>query len=674
MIKLPQNNSWSQPNSSYKMGSLWYTKNINLDEEGIIKLSPRMCNIFDDSANTTNTSDEDFAVPVAYGRYSEGSFYIGTTDEPFDLSLTNTSKTIAEDGSSNNPNMTVVSHACWWQNRWYASTDTAVNYNTSGTWTANAITGLTSGKRHYMTVFKNKKSLAVSDSNTVKLYDTSHSNTVTLTIPDDFEVTGLAYNNYRVGVITRLGSNSSGQNSDSYFFTWDGANTEAGTGISIGAGRALGIYPYKSSFVVLTSEGQLLYFNGGGFDELAHFPFYESRQRFTSFLTFNTYGDNIVVDGDLIYINIGFDFDDINKKGEEYLVNNPSGIWCYDPKVGLYHRYSLSNSRMYLHNITQANVNTTTNIFTTSNTVPVTGNPIILVSTGEVGGLTRRNVYYIIKVTSTTFKIAETYQDALDGNPIDITSASANNYFTVFDVIDYGISYFTSAGAVGLWGINRDTYTDILAGGTILNTANSSQATLSSANSYIPSRGYFVTPKLFLNSQSELIQSIVIKHRPLDDLDSIIVKIKTKDYLNVPSSTPDIGSNIATWTSATTFTTNADLSEVDALLDSNVELELELISGVGAGQMIKVTGISESSGTYTVTIEEDVVGYSSGLKSYFVIDNWKVCATIDSSNQTEGLAEIPVADNGKAPQFKIELRGIGTAIEDIQIINKPHKP
>jgi len=42
MIRLPAdtNEKWFQPNNSDKFGSLWYTKNINLDEEGYIKLSP----------------------------------------------------------------------------------------------------------------------------------------------------------------------------------------------------------------------------------------------------------------------------------------------------------------------------------------------------------------------------------------------------------------------------------------------------------------------------------------------------------------------------------------------------------------------------------------------------------------------------------------------------------
>ena len=675
MIKLPQNNQWTQPNTSYKMGSLWYTKNIDLSEAGIIKMSPRMVNIFDDSADTTNIADTDFSTPVAFGRYEEGTFRIATRDEPFDLAMSGTSKTIAEDTSSNNPNLVNTSHGCWWQNRWYASTDTAVSYNSSGTWTANAITGLTSGKRHYMAVFKNKKSLAVSDGNTVKLYDTSHSNTITLTIPSDYEIIGLAYNNYRLGIITRLGDDTSGQNAESFFFVWDGATTEASTGISIGSYSALGVTAYKSSFALVSSEGQLLYFNGGGFDELASFPFYSQTVRIEDFANFQAYGDIMLVDGDNIYLNVSFDFDSAGVKGESYIQNNPAGIWCYDPKVGLYHKWSLSNSKAYFHSIAQADINTTTNIITTSQPIPATGNPVILTNTSSIGGVTSRKQYYIIKLSSTTFALAETKALAEVGVKVDITSADTTNYFWLYDIIDYGVSYSSTTGAVGLWGGTRATYTDVIAGANIYHTDNTSQHTLCTAVPFIGGVSYFVTPKLFTNSATEGIESVFFKHRPLKQGDSIIVKVKNRDYLGIPVSTPTSDSRIATWTGANAFSTSADLSEAKTRFDAGDNFELEITSGVGAGQLVTITDISGSAGAYTVTVADTVVGASNGLKSNFVIDNWTVCSTVDADTQSiDGVFEVAVGVNSRAPQLKIELRGVGTAIEDMFINNKTHKP
>lgn len=668
MIRLPLNNQWTQLNSSYKAGALWATKNINLDEEGIMKLSPRMVNIFDDSETTSNVGSANFDIPVAFGRSSQGTFYMGTTDEPFDVSVSTTTKSISEDTSSNNPNMSFDSHACWWQNRWYASTSTIVSYNTAGTWTASAITGLTSGVRHWLTVFKNRKSLCVSNGNVVKQYDTSHSNTVDLTIPSDFEIIGMAYNNYRLGIITRQGSESSGQNSNAFFFVWDGSTTEASVGLDIGSTQAIAVAPYKSSFVILTIEGQLLYFNGGGFDELARFPFYVSESRVENFLALGSYGDIIISDGDVLYINIGFDLSDVGVKQEEYLANNPMGIWCYDPKAGLYHRYSPSISRHYQKTITEANIDLTTNILTTSGTIPATGNPIILTSQ-TVGGLTNGKVYFIIKLSSTTFAIAETKELAEAGVKIDLTSKSSNQFFAMYDIIDYGATYEIDTGAIALWGDSSFVYRDIISGCRLENTVGSNVVVLNTAVPQLENRGLAVLSKLFLESQTETIKGIVIKHRPLDVRDKIIVKTKMKEYLNTPTSTPSGTGNKANWTSDNEFYTTADLSEIKTIFDTGEEIEIEIITGVGAGQMSKVMDIGYSSGTYSITLEDSIVGATSGTNSNFVMDNWKVCGYIDYDNQTEGVKEIPVASSGKSPQIKIELRGYNTAIEDIQIIN-----
>lgn len=678
MIKLPIGQQWNQPNNSYKMGSLWATRNINLDEEGIIKLSPRLVNIFDDTENTPVIGDTNFGIPVAFGRYSPGTMYIATKDEPFNITYGGFSKTLAEDSSSNNPNLTSISHGVWFQGAWHESTSNNIRSITGPTWTTDLISNLSSTSvRHYMEVFSNKNSLAVSDGNLVKLYDTSYSLTTTLTLPDDYEVIGMAYNNYKLGIITRLGDDSSGQNSNAFFFTWDGATSEAGTGVDIGANSGVMITAYKSSFVILSSQGQLLYWNGGGFDVIASLPYYYSVQRFSDNLGFSAYGDSMVVDGDTILININISLDSAGQKGERYLQNNPSGIWCYDPSVGLYHKYSPSNSRAYIHWITAGQVNTSTDLITTSYTVAPTGSPMVVssLSGGSIGGLDNRKIYYIIKVSSSTFRVAATREQALSGDYIDLTSQTDNVSLWMLDLMDFGASRIGNTGAVAFWGGSTDQYTDIITGAGIFDTSGSELAVLNTAVPYMENRGWFITPKLFLNSSTENISKLIIKYRPLDTHDKIIVKCKTKDYVGIPVTSIVYGSTTpANWTSPNEFYTETDLSEAKTALDAGEEMEIDLLSGAGAGQMSKVTSIDYDSGTYAIVLEDEIFGASSGLQSEFIIDNWKVCGIIDSDTETEGVSEIPVARSGKAPQFKIELRGVGTAVEDIQIINNTQIP
>lgn len=675
--RYPLNSLWTQLNSSDKFGSLAYTKSVDLDEKGYLKLSPRAVNIFDDSGNVANVSDQDFNIPVAFGRYSIGDMRIATTEDPFNLTVSETAKTIAEDNGADNPNLTFNSHGVWFHNKFHESTASGVSANSSGTWSVTSISLSSSTTRHYMTVFKNRNTLCISDANTVVQYSEAagvYTASTTLTLPSDFEVIGMAYNNNKIGIITRLGNDSEGQNADSFFFIWDGSTTSAGNGYSIGSSSAICVIPYKSSFVLINSLGQLLYFNGGGFEELAHFPFYVGERDFTDFNNVISYGDNMVVSGDLIYINIGFNFNGIGRKGEEYQQNNPSGIWCYDPQVGLYHRYSPSNSRAYFHSISQANVNTTTDIFTTSGVIPVTGSPVINTS-GNVGGLSKGTIYYVIRLTSTTFKLATTKANADAGSWINITSADTNNYFYMYDIIDYGISYFQVSGAIGSWGTSNLAYRDFIFGGRLLDTSLNSQPTLCMTVPFLENRGHLALSKSFSDAILENTPKLFIKHRPLDTYDKILVKIKLKEYVGLPTSSPnDAGTDEITWTSSATGTTTTDLSEAKTAFDAGEELELELTAGIGAGQLIKITNITESGGTYTLTVEDDVTGYSSGLKSYFVVDNWKVCDSVDYSTQKEGVFETSIAKTSAAPQLKFELRGYQTCIQDILIPNKSYKP
>jgi hypothetical protein len=674
MIQLP-NPTWKQTNTSDKFGSIVYGKNIDHDETGYISLSPRSVNIFDDAGTVDNVSNPGFDYPVAFGRYDSGDFRLATTDTAFEISISDTGKSIEitnDSSGSSEPSLSIYSHGVWWQNKWHVSTATNIRSQTSTSdWSTDLISNFTNNnRRHYLEVFASRNKLCATDGNTVKQYNDDYTASTTLTIPADYEAVGLAYNNSTMGVITRLGNDSAGQNTEARFYAWNGSSTGAQSDAGVGSIACLGITPYQSTFVVLNSNGQLLKWLGGGFQTLATFPFWTSKTSLNVLTAINTKGNVLSVDGDIIYINFGFNSDGYGKKGEEYLQNNPSGIWCYDPTVGLYHRYSYSNTKVYMHTILEANVNTTTDVFTTSTTIPTTGNPVIM-PTATLGGLEVAKIYYVIRLTSTTFKLAETKQDAIDGNWIDITSASVSNILWMYDLVDYGTSYSRNVGAIAQFGDSAKVYRDLLFGASIKDTAMSDTVALCMVVPFLENRGYFVIPKIFKGEQKTNITKITIKHSPLDTGDAIIVKTKMRSYVRIPTVSPnDASSNWLTWTSSTTATTNTDLSEVKEAFDDGEAMELELTAGIGAGQLIKITNITENAGTYTITVEDEVVGYTSGRRSYFVIDNWKYWGSVDVDTQKEGIFELAINDTSKSPQIKIELRGYETKIEDILINDK----
>jgi hypothetical protein len=683
MIKIPGTNKrFSQPNNSDLFGNVWYTRNINFDEEGYLKLSSRCAQVI------TEKDDSNFDLPLAIGRQNN-YFHVVTQDNPYEFNLSESSFSVARDTSSGAPGLTGDSWGAWFQNRWHATTATEMWYQTSnGSGWTNTSISLSTGKVHPIEVFRNRASLAVGNGNTVKLLSTAYATTVTLTIPSDFEVIGLSYSSTKMAVVTKMSDTAAGQNQEAYLFVWDGVATSANSGYPTGSDSVEAIVAYKSSWVILTRTGELKYFNGGGFETLATLPFYYRNITWGDATNRNSKGAIMTVEGDVIYINIGNDLNGFGNKGERYLQNNPAGVLCYDPKVGLYHRYSPSISPASWIDVPEASVNTTTDIFTkSSGTLYETGTPIKYVydETDAIGGLTAGQVYYIIKHTSTTFSLAETYQDAIDGNKINVTSQGAtNNYFLALNPIDFGTTRVRETGAVVQVEQSQVTGDHLVFGADIndYNTTNN-YAVLNLTVPGFENRGYFVIPKISSADVEDKIQRLFLKYRTLDVNDSIIVKYKEKDVLGLPTSTlstRDRTSVICTWTDANTMTTLADLSAVKTYMDTDgAECEVEILAGNGSGVLVQLSSITENAGTYTLNLAEDVPGVTAGYYCDIMVDNWRILKTKDgesslTSANTNGWAEFPVNVNSKWVKFKVELRGSETAIEELSVINKTQIP
>jgi hypothetical protein len=687
MIKIPENGKYGIPNNSDLFGNIWYTKNINLNEDGYIKLSSRAVSLFSelDVAN--------LRLPVAFGRgnlfQSPDSIDFAITQagqKGYWLTLLETGNTLNVDVGVGVATLSVDSHGAWFQNLWHI-TDPTELYTKAGladsqTYTARSAS-LTTGKVHWLEVFKNRNTICVTNGNTIKQFDSSYAASIILTLPADFEAVAMSYSNNSMGIVTMFSDTTTGknQNQEAYFFVWDGSSTSASSGIPVGSDKIISIVPYKGSWVILTREGQLRYYNGGGWQDLPALPFYYKDLIWGTSYTRDSYGDVMFVEGDLIYININGLFTANGSKYERVLTNNPGGIICYDPKIGIYQRYSPSISPANVITVTSANVNTSTNILTkTAGTLPSTGSPIkyIYDKSSLIGGLKTPVVYYCIQLSSTTFSLAETKEDALAGNAIDITSTgAANNYFLALEVYDYGQSFANTVGAITDTG-TTDSQVDHLIFGSELNDYNSTgnSVHLNITSPDFPNRGYFVTPKILSSEVEDTAQKIFIKYRPLSATDKIILKYKNMDYVGLPVSTPQARTtamNQCIWTGANSFYTTADLSDALTQFDNDVELECEIIAGAGAGSMTKITDITFGSGTYAVTLDEDIDGATSGRYCDIIIDSWNKIIEIDNTDP-RNWREIILAEPSKWIKLKVELRGVETTIEEIQVINKTQIP
>lgn len=675
MIKIPTiAKKFSIPNNSDLFGNIWYTKNANFDEEGYAKLSSRSVSLQSEEDNAN------FDIPLSFGRTDPARFLIAAADEPWILNVdAQLGITSTEDTDSGNPGLSFDSWGRWWQNRWHVTSDTGVvaslyykPANTS-TWT-DASVSLALGKVHPIEVFRNKISLCIGNGNEVLLVSTTYVvSTTKLIIPTDYEVIGLAYSNNRMGVVTKLSDTAAGQNQEAYFFVWDGASNEANGGYPVGSDTIIGITAYKSSWAILTRTGQLQYFNGGGFDIIATLPYYYQSLILSDSTNRSALGDIMQVEGDVIYLNLSNDLNRYGVKQEEYLENYPSGILCYDPKVsGFYHRYSPSISKMFSATALQASVNTTTDTITLQTSVaPATGSIVMQTYNTPIGGLTIGEKYYVINVSSSSFKVALTKADALAGTAIDLTSqGSATNYFNFVDIVDYGASYNGQrTGGIALVEMTSLVYDHMFFGGEYEDSnSTGSYSHVCMTVPSLPNIGYLVSAKITSENIEDVMQKVYVKYRPLDTDDKIVIKYKDKDILGLPVTTPQSGIGCS-WTSSTTFTTTADFSEAAAYLSTENELECEITSGAGAGQVSQIASISLLAGTYTVTLADALEGAANGNFCNVLINNWKKLGEVTPADM-DGHKEFPIAESSKWCKIKAILYGVDTTIEELQLINK----
>lgn len=666
MIKIPSVGKFNQPNNSDLFGNIWYSKNLNFDEEGYLKLSDRAVSLISSKVDT------EFNIPTALGRYSGGDFFIAAVEHPYILSIADSGGSIAQDTDSDGdaaPDMSFSTTGIWFNNKWNITTSTKLYTKaiSTGNWTDQSVS-LTTGVSHPLCAFEKAGTILVGNANEVKQFDTSYAagTLAQLTISAGYEVIGIAYNNNQAGIITRLASTVEGQNKEAGFFLWDGSESSANSMYAVGSDACVAIAPYKSSFVIITRTGELLYFNGGGFDKLASFPTYFNDVIWGDLLNRDMYGDSIKVDGDVIYINISNDITDENKK--TFSETMLGGIWCYDPVIGLYHKISPSNSQAVMMSVAAEDINTTTGTFTTSfligSTVPDTGTPVKILNTTNGGGITEGKMYWIIKVSSNAFKLASTKANAIALIPLTITAAS-NTTLMGLALKDYGATKVERMGAVALMGTKQYAYSDFIFGGEVYDTnSTSNYGHLNITVADFKNIGYFITPKIASQNVEDNFQKLFIKYRPLDTDDKIIIKYKDKEYIDLPEQ----GS--CTVVSSTSFTTTDDLYQSYI---ATTDLECEIVSGSGAGQMSKVASITYLTGTYTVTVEDEIDGWVAADRCYVKIDNWKTMDTITSAD-SQNWKEIPITTNSKWLKVKVVLEGSAIAIEELQIITQPHIP
>lgn len=682
-MKFPVNEQWKIDSSTDKGLDIYSVRNISFDNKKYATLAPKNLRIFD--------ADDDANFEAAIGYYnSEGTGKVEKMycidNDPYDIDL-ESHVNISADTAGTPPSGSLDGSAVMFNGEWVVTESGNIHTNNGSTWTDRSI-ALTSGVRHPLANFRNRNNLAVGDGTEVKQFNTSFASTVDLTLPGGLEVTGLAYNRNLLAIVC---ASTPG---DGYMFIWDGATAQANFGYPLNSQRAMFVAAYGGTFVTLTGAGELLYWTGSGLARLAALPSYYKTSTLAEMRYTNrtvAHDTAVMVEKNRIYMNLETLNEDANEEPSRYDIQQPSGVWVYDPEVGLYHRNAPTAAKIFERTITNSNIDVATDTLTTTATVPDTGTPVMLMNSNiAFEPIKTKTVYYTIKVSSTEFQLATTYANAIAGTEIDLTSVATGNYdFTWLPNSDFGLFM---GGGVG-FGISptgsRDSssFATALFTNVVFSTENIedysgvNEDCVCVSCGYGENRGVITTQKLFSPDVTTAWQKVIVKTRNIKtDIDKVLLKARVSEDVNMPVFSEVDNSGYGTWVDSTSFTTTTDLTDVQTALTAGHEYEIEFVYGAGSGYTAHITGLSEAAGTWTVTIDETIQNISASDRVDFVIDNWvkvKTSGDTDSpdNNDDKNYTEFSFGDmfgDSKWIQLKFELRGTQVALEEYELVFDTH--
>lgn len=672
-IPSPETKKWSQLNSGDLLGSIFSTRNISFDQQGYLTLAQKAMALFTDAGGNLG---EVLAIVYAPDTALLG-YHIVTSTGIFLLLSDLSSATL--NVTSGVPLPGTTGDGCYFNNLIYVSASTAIKTWNGTAWTS-VITSLTAGAYHSMTVFESLNYLSVADANTVKLYNTSNSLQATLTIPSQYQVTWMVYRASNLYIGTKNLASGAAK-----MFVWNGTGTAAQAAYGIDAEWMFSGCEYDNSIAVVSSNGQVLRFNGGGFDEICNFPIYNRNRKWTDGTSSPVTRRASIASGKKLYINISGNVAEF----PYYLLNQPSGLWCYDPNIGLYHKSGHSGNVLIGTSNNVSSVNTTTNVFTMATAFETQTGEIVLTNAngGNIGGLDANTVYFAIRVSSTTLKLARTYADAIAGTEVDITSSGSSVAILTPKRSDFGNSA-SQGGAIALI-VNASASISFYGNGLLFGAAtvseDSSLTTFNTLQVLTPTsenRGVVTFSKAMSLGRKDMWQTINAKMRGLfNPNDKLVFKYKILERQNLPKvsqSGNPVSRQDVNWVSTTQFQTNPFGTGVGNLGFDALQIgdEVTFILGAAAGYTAHITAISGSygagAGQFTITLDETFPLISSGDKSMIIVDNF---TKVDFLLNTDDLQkQFPVALASKWFQMKVELRGNEVQMEELQIVNKTHLP
>jgi len=220
-------------------------------------------------------------------------------------------------------------------------------------------------------------------------------------------------------------------------------------------------------------------------------------------------------------------------------------------------------------------------------------------------------------------------------------------------ITDWGQNRISSAGAIynaahvdqGVASANGQ----ILVGATYFTNASSTSSAIffDDTTNAIQKKGYFVTTWFESREiQDKWERAWLSYRRLLNSTDTIVLKYRL--YEEDP-----VYANI-TWVNTTSFTTTTDVSAYGPTATGFNQTqggEVEILCGVGGGLCAHITNISESGGTYTVTIDEVATGATT-TTARARFQKWIKLNPAKPIDQVESYSQAQIGQANNRIQFK----------------------
>lgn len=659
-MKIPSNNKWTQINDGDIFGTLNESYQLNFDKLGKLKGAKKpfaiyssdsdanfkyaMSILYFDSAYQVVTSDAIFSFDLQAGAITQNTTYSPST------TLSSDSLIFRDSGGTDQMIVTIDDNFCRW--------------NGVGT-VSYTLGSLTSGVPHPLCIFESQVTykLAIGNGNTVKLFDNAWSASSTvLTLPAQYVVTTLAYRNSYLYVGTK---NIYGD--EAKVFLWDGATANADYEVPIGGSWVFSLVPYNTTVAAIIDSGQLLQITGNQAVQIGALPVYYNPDAIwanSSGLTLNgkVFHRGMKVWKNRIYINV----DGSTETG--FVPEMKSGIWCYDPNIGLYHMASHTVDQF----VADSSLSVTSSVITTSAVHNLKDGDTVQFS--GVSGLTGVDIavkYYVSVQSTTTIKLAKSRKALKESNFVSISGTAGGSDILVYiPNTDWSGGRNATSGAIGLLsplGSPLDMWTSpIIWGARSDNKAGTAfYGLFGLTDSWNISR--FSTQKIYTESISQAWDKITAFFDGLGiSGESFILKKITGSKYGYPTQILK-----GVWLNTNTINSDSLTLDEDEWHDIDEGDEVVIVDGYGRGYSAHVESIETSSTVVSITLDESI-GTTNGAV-YLYVTNAKKIRSITNTRELNERSSDSLQDKSSWIQIKGELRGFTPELSSIQIDNNKER-